>query len=220
MALRLDGNGVRLKNYHNKSTSLSNNLNLEITKDLYRIQLLNDKVFFLLNSYLNNYNQGRFDIFRDSLPEDIVINLTSLINNDDIIYNENVDSLRFFVHDKNIAPKYVDTANEIMDSLKQILTDRIRIDALEAQSAECSTYKEILNNKDKLVEYLEEVQKTTFLFDADVTFDQPIQLKLWYQVYLDRYGPPGDGVFNSQLLADIIEELIAAGLISEDDVIL
>ena len=36
---------------------------------------------------------------------------------------------------------------------------------------------------------------------------------------MERYGPPGDGVFNSELLAEIIEELIATGEISEDELI-
>ena len=83
---------------------------------------------------------------------------------------------------------------------------------------QCDQYKDILEDPVKLRAYLEELQKTSFLFSAEATFDTPIVLKLWYQVYLERYGPPGDGVFDSELLGGIIQELIANGDITEDEV--
>ena len=66
----------------------------------------------------------------------------------------------------------------------------------------------ILENPKKLNQYIQDVQRTSFLFSAEATFDQPIELKLWYKVYLERYGPPGDGVFDTELLGQIIQDLI------------
>lgn len=220
MPLRIDGNGTRIKNYHNKSETMGAGLGIEIAQDLYRIQILYQRVFFLLNSYLGHYSEGNFEVFLESLPEEIVIQMTQLINNSELINNNNVLTLTSFVHDRNIAPKYVTLANQVMNSIKQILTDRIRIDALEAQEAVCMSYRDILENPVRLNEYIKEIQRTSYLFDAEATYNQPVELKIWYQVYLDRYGPPGDGVFDSVKLAEIIEELVAAGLVSEDDAIM
>ena len=57
------------------------------------------------------------------------------------------------------------------------------------------------------------------MLSANATLQTDYELKLWYKVYMERHGPPGDGVFNSELLAEIIEELIASGEISEDELI-
>lgn len=219
MSLRIDGNGTRIKNYHNKSETTGYGLGIEVAQDLYRIQILYQRIFFLLNSYLTNYSEGNFDIFRDSLPEEVTIQITQLINNSELIQNDAILNLTNFVHDTEIAPKYVSIANQIMNSLKQILTDRIRIDALQAQEAICLSYREILEDPQKLNEYIKEIQRTSYLFTAEATYNQPVELKLWYQVYLERHGPPGDGVFDSEKLANIIEELIASGLISEEQVL-
>lgn len=219
MPLRIDGNGTRIKNYHNKSDVAGFGLGIEIAQDLYRIQILYQRVFFLLNSYLGHYSEGNFDIFLDSLPEEVVIQITQLINNSELINNNNVLTLSNFVHDRTIAPKYVTLANQVMNSIKQILTDRIRIDALEAQEEICMSYRDILEDPQKLNEYIKEIQRTSFLFTAEATYNQPVELKIWYQVYLERHGPPGDGVFDSVKLAEIIEELVAAGLVNEDELI-
>lgn len=219
MPLRIDGNGTRIKNYHNKSDVAGYGLGIEIAQDLYRIQILYQRIFFLLNSYLTNYSEGNFEVFLDSLPEEVVLQVTQLINNSELIENNNVLTLNNFVHDRQIAPKYVGLANQIMNSMKQILTDRIRIEALEAQEEICMSYREILEDPQKLNEYVKQIQRTSYLFTAEATYNQPVELKIWYQVYLERHGPPGDGVFDSQKLADIIEELVAAGLVSEDQII-
>ena len=42
-----------------------------------------------------------------------------------------------------------------------------------------------------------------------------LEIKLWYKVYLERHGPPGDGVFDSILLAEIIQELYDTNQIPE-----
>ena len=36
---------------------------------------------------------------------------------------------------------------------------------------------------------------------------------------VERHGAPGDGVFDSELLSVIIDELVASGQVSEDELI-
>jgi hypothetical protein len=127
--------------------------------------------------------------------------------------------LNDYEYEGGLVDKYVFITNRLVDTIKQAMTEYIKIRNLENENAELKTYKEILHDKDKLVAYLEEQQNTGHLFSATATLQTQPQLKLWYQVYLKEHGPPGDGVFNSELLAEIIEELIASGEVTEDELI-
>ena len=107
----------------------------------------------------------------------------------------------------------------MIDTIKQAMTEYIKIQNLENENAELKSYRDILFDREKLLEYLETQKKTSHLFSASATLQVEYELKLWYKVYMERHGPPGDGVFNSELLAEIIEELIDSGQVSEDELI-
>jgi len=169
---------------------------------------------------MDDYSKGSFSTFFNSLSEDVVINITTLISNFDLNDRTILDNPSLFKIDDLLPSKYHELSEDILDTLKQVLTDRVRINALQAENAHCVTFKEILENPTKLNQYIQDVQRTSFLFSAEATFDQPIELKMWYKVYLERYGPPGDGVFDTELLGQIIQDLINAELINENDVLL
>ena len=63
------------------------------------------------------------------------------------------------------------------------------------------------------------MQQTSFFFSASATFNTQIELKPWYRTYLELYGAPNDGVFDRTLLANIVEELINSGEITEEDIL-
>jgi hypothetical protein len=109
--------------------------------------------------------------------------------------------------------------NRVIDTIKQAMTEYVKIRNLENENEELKSYKDIIEDREKLVEYLEGQKQTSHLFSANATLQVQYELKLWYKVYMDRHGPPGDGVFNSELLAEIIEELVASGEITEDELI-
>mgnify|MGYP001357395406 CR=1 FL=1 len=219
-----DGNMSVARSLANKTGTLDRNINGELAQQLYNVENLYNEVFTTLVSYLENYTIGAFDTYTSSLTEDIVIKLIEKINNSDFVNDTTVlnnPSLYFELRDTStpLPTKYVGVANEIMDVIKQTLTDRQRIAILQVENNKCKTYKEILEDPQKLNDYIKEVQRTSYLFTAKATYSQPIELKPWYEQYLIRYGPPGDGVFDSELLGNIIQELIALGEISEDTVI-
>ena len=64
-----------------------------------------------------------------------------------------------------------------MDTIKQAMTEYIKISNLENENAELKTYKEILQDKDKLVAYLEEQQNTGHLFSIAPPTD-PTSVKI------------------------------------------
>lgn len=215
---RTDGNTTQMRSLHNEFIKVSQNINAEIAQDLHNLQKLYYDIFSKLLSYMENYSDGFFDTYLKSLPEDTVVGIISQINNAELFDTRILENPSLFIHDRSMPGKYQGLANEIMDVIKQTLTERERIVILEAHNEECKTFREILEDPEKLEQYIKEVQSTSYLFTAEATYTQPIEIKLWYRVYLERHGPPGDGVFDSEILGNIIQELIASGLVSEDDV--
>ena len=220
MSQRIDANGTGLRSLHNEFQALSANVNAELAQDLHTLGNLYNIIFFYLKSYMSDYSSGSFTTFLNGLSEDVVINITTLISNFDLNDRTILENPSLFKIDNLLPSKYHEISEEILDTLKQVLTDRIRVNALQAENAECVTFREILEDPEKLNQYLVEIQRTSYLFTAEATYDQPIELKLWYKIYLERHGPPGDGVFDTELLGEIIQELINSQLITENDVLL
>ena len=191
--------------------------NRNLRYDYFRLKILYERVLFQLRPPMTLYNEGEFEFFMSSMPN--VLTLTRVLNNENTFFMNDPKPLNDYEYEGGLVDKYVFITNRLVDTIKQAMTEYIKIRNLENENAELKSYKEILQDKDKLVAYLEEQQNTGHIFSASATLQIQPQLKLWYQVYMERHGPPGDGVFNSELLAEIIEELIASGEVSEDELI-
>jgi len=191
--------------------------NRNLKNDYFRLKILYERVLFQLRPPMTLYNEGEFEFFMSSMPD--VLTLTRVLNNENTFFKNNSSSLNSYKYEGGLVDKYIFITNRLVDTIKQAMTEYIKIRNLQNENAELKSYKEILHDKDKLVEYLEEQKNTSHLFSATATLQTRPQLKLWYQIYMERHGPPGDGVFNSELLAAIIEELIESGEILEDELI-
>lgn len=191
--------------------------NKNLKYDYYRLKILYERVLFQLRPPMTLYNEGEFEFFMSSMPN--VLTLTRVLNNQDTFFMTNPKPLNDYEYEGGLVDKYIFITNRLVDTIKQAMTEYVKIRNLERENAELKSYKEILQDKDKLVEYLEQQKNTGHLFSATATLEVQYELKLWYKVYMERHGPPGDGVFNSELLAEIIEELIASGEVTEDELI-
>ena len=214
---RSNGNvsGVTQIGHFNVTGSKRESRNIKY--DFFRLKILYERVLFQLRPPMSLYNEGEFEFFMSSMPN--VLTLTRVLNNENTFFMNDPKPLNDYKYEGGLVDKYLFITNRLVDTIKQAMTEYIKIRNLENENAELKTYKEILQDKDKLVSYLEQQQNTGHLFSASATLQTQPQLKLWYQVYMERYGPPGDGVFNSELLSEIIEELVASGEVTEDELI-
>ena len=214
---RSNGNvsGVTQIGHFNVTGSKRESRNIKY--DFFRLKILYERVLFQLRPPMTLYNEGEFEFFMSSMPN--VLTLTRVLNNENTFFMNDPKPLNDYEYEGGLVDKYLFITNRLVDTIKQAMTEYIKIRNLENENAELKSYKEILQDKDKLVSYLEQQQNTGHLFSASATLQTQPQLKLWYQVYMERHGPPGDGVFNSELLAEIIEELIASGEVTEDELI-
>ena len=186
-------------------------------RDYARLKILYDRILYQLRPPMIYYNEGEFEYFMESTPDILIY--TRLLNNDSTFHYNNEAQLDKYEYDINLVENYRFVSNRVIDTIKQAMTEYIKIRNLTQTNEELKSYKEILEDGDKLRDYLETQRNTRHLFSAEATLEVAPSLKLWYQVYLERYGPPGDGVFNSELLAEIIEELIRNGQITEEELI-
>lgn len=186
-------------------------------RDYARLKILYDRILYQLRPPMIYYNEGEFEYFMESTPDILIY--TRLLNNDSTFYYNNEAQLDQYKYDERLVENYRFVSNRVIDTIKQAMTEYIKIRNLTQENEELKSYKDILEDGDKLSEYLETRRNTRHLFSAEATLEVAPTLKLWYQVYLERHGPPGDGVFNSELLAEIIEELIQNGDITEEELI-
>ena len=190
---------------------------IKLKNDYFRLRILYERVLFQLRPPMNLYNEGEFEFFMNSMPN--ILTLTRVLNNENTFFMNNPRRLNIYKYRGGLVDNYIFMTNRVIDTIKQAMTEYIKIKNLESQNEELKSYKQILEDKDKLTEYLEQQRNTSHIFSAAATLTVAPSIKLWYKVYMDRHGPPGDGVFNSELLSGIIEELIARREISEDELI-
>ena len=213
----VDGNTSFTKNIHGE-TGVTGSSNLDLIRDYYRLQILFNRIIFQLKPPMQLYSDGDFEDFIVSMPN--ILTFSTNINDDSVFYydNEN-DLLTDFEYDPDLVSNYRSLSNSLVNVLKQGISEYYKIKNLEQENTTLLSYKEILQDRTRLLEYLGEIQKTSYLFSAEATYTNNLEIKLWYQVYLERHGAPGDGVFDSELLSVIIDELVASGRVSEDELI-
>ena len=214
---RSNGNITGTNQIGGFNTSGGKRENRSLKHDYFRLKVLYERVLFQLRPPMTLYNEGEFEFFMSSMPN--VLTLTRVLNNENTFFMNDPKPLNDYKYEGNLVDKYIFITNRLVDTIKQAMTEYIKIRNLENENTELKSYKEILHDQDKLTAYLEEQKNTGHLFSASATLQVQYDLKLWYKVYMERHGPPGDGVFNSELLAEIIEELIASGEVSEDELI-
>uniref|UniRef100_A0A6C0KXA0 Uncharacterized protein n=1 Tax=viral metagenome TaxID=1070528 RepID=A0A6C0KXA0_9ZZZZ len=214
---RVSGNGSVTKQIGGLNLEVGRRENRNLKYDYFRLRILYERVLFQLRPPMTLYNEGEFEFFMSSMPN--VLTLTRVLNNQDTFFINDQTQLNSYKYQGGLVDKYIFVTNRLVDTIKQAMSEYIKIRNLENENSELKSYKEILENREKLLEYLEQQQNTGHLFSANATLQVEYKLKLWYAVYMERHGPPGDGVFNSELLAEIIEELVASGQVSEDELI-
>ena len=201
-------------------TSVRTNNDLKIRRDYFRLQILFNEILYILKPPVALYSKGDFEEYIATMPN--LHTVSTIINNENTFYyydETKLDNRSIFSYDENLVVNYRNFSFEFINALKQNISQYYKCKNIEAENANLRTYKEILEDPTKLTEYLDQIQKTSYIFQASSTLQTPMQIKLWYLVYLERYGPPGDGIFDSQKLADIIQELLNQGRISADEIV-
>lgn len=212
-----DGNSTAFISVHGETGSVDKS-NLNVIYDYYRLQILFNQIIFQLKPPMLLYSSADFENFLLSMPN--LLQFMQNIENDNVFeYGNELQILSNYEYDSTLVNKYRTMTTDLIDVLQQGMSEYYKIKNLEQENTELLSYKEILQDRTKLLDYISEIQTTSYLFSAKATYTNDLEIKLWYQVYLERHGPPGDGVFESVKLSAIIDELVASGQVSQDELI-
>lgn len=189
------------------------NANLDIVRDIVRYQLLYSNMLNRMRQYLNLYTSGSYNELKQVFTKSALNQMLSS-NNDSFYYNTNVDELIDFTYDPN-------TFNNYKKSLFSMLTGFTlsvkQNDDLVAATAELNQKRELLMSKEKLIEYItqeftDKISMDAFYITQD--YSTNIELKPWFSLYLQMYGPPYDGIFDAEKMANVVEILVNQNVIT------
>jgi hypothetical protein len=220
MAGFVNGNLAQNKNFHGESLVLTSSIDTDLLKDYARMQILYTEILGQLRPPMLLYSSGDFDTFINNISGEILPYMSTLNSDDTFYYGLNSSYLlRSYDYDEQLVPNFRNVSNTLIDVLQKGISEVYKVKSLETENAELLSYREILQNRSQLLTYINEIQTTSFLFSAEATYTNDLEIKLWYQVYLEQHGPPSDGVFESAKLATIIDELVTSGQVSENELI-
>lgn len=188
---------------------------LEVTRDVYRYQILYYNVIQILNSYINFFSTGDYLNLKSKLNIKNQNQLISIINNSDYYYNINVEELNGFEYDINMFENFRNNTYYVLDGLIKAVSQYDQVDSLTNEVNYCN---EILSSEEKIIEYLNSNKNPTVVaFTADQKFNTDIVLKPWYERYLVLFGAPNDGVFLTEKMATAVQQLINEGVITLEE---
>ena len=188
------------------------------TQDLYRYQILYDSVVSQLNQYIDMFSTGDYNSLVTNFTTTKYNSLILKANPGNFTTNA-VNSLTGFVYDPLKFGSMRKSTYKVIDGLEKTVNIVQQNKSLQQDIVGLTVYKNILEDPVKLIEYIDKQKLNKMAFQASETFQTEIQLKPWFKEYLRLYGPPGNGVFQSDLLAQIVIKLINAGVITENEFI-
>ena len=98
----------------------------------------------------------------------------------------------------------------ILNTLQLLYTCLQQVSILNQNSADLASNAkllEILKDKEKLLAYISEMGKIINLFPNQNIITTAVKLKPEYQIYINNYGFPVNGIFDAKLLALISNSL-------------
>ena len=192
------------------------NTNLEIIRDVARYQLLYQNMLNRMRQYLNLYTDGSYNELKQVYTE---ANLKKLLtsNNRDVYYNTNIDDLVDFTYSPYTFDAYKSSIFSMLTGFSVAIKQN---DELITTREELKEKKELLLSKEKLIDYITNEFSDKISMDAfyiTQKFAINAILKPWFNLYLQLYGPPHDGVFNAEKMANVVEILVNQNIIRLED---
>ena len=188
------------------------------TQELYRYQILYDSVVSQLNQYIDMFSTGDYNSLVTNFTTTKYNSLILRANSGNFTTNA-VNSLTGFIYDPLKFSSMRKSTYKVIDGLEKTVNIVQQNKSLQQDVVDLTVYKTILEDPVKLMEYIDKQKLNKMAFQASEIFQTEIQLKPWFREYLRLHGPPGNGVFQSDLLAQIVIKLINAGVITENEFI-
>lgn len=192
------------------------NANLQIVRDVARYQLLYRNMLSRMREYLNLYTDGSYNELKQVYSEATLKKLLTT-NGYDVYYNDDIDGLVDFTYDPLVFDSYKSSIFSMLSGFNVAVKKN---DELIACHAELTEKRALLLSKERLIEYINKEFADKLSMDAfymSQQFNVNAILKPWFNLYLQLYGPPNDGVFNAEKMANVVEILVNRNIITIED---
>jgi hypothetical protein len=170
-------------------------------------------------SFKFNTSDGDVNIIFKSLYDNIYLELSNIYEaiidnnfNNDLTTRENLLKLssKIFNHRSNDIKYYNDILNLLQNYLTIINSHRnLYFTNVNCKNQVKSLNEQvsILNDLEKLKEYIETLRNSFKIFeDQEISLETTIQIDKEYDIYIQLYGYPNNGVFDLAKLQDIIDQ--------------
>jgi hypothetical protein len=179
---------------------------LEYKEQLMKFGKLDNDALSQLTQYISFFRDGEFTSLSSS-----VNNLTQISNllNSVNYFTFSEEEIIDYEVDNTLFAEYKIFAHSMIDGLNAAILLHTQNTVLNATNSQLQQFKNILMNKDLLKEYID-VNYNNFnagLMSVEHTINEGFQLEEHYQLYINRYGIPPNGVFDSNLLSEIYNEI-------------
>jgi hypothetical protein len=192
------------------------NANLAIVRDVARYQLLYQNMLSRMREYLNLYTDGSYNELKQVYTEATLKKLLTS-NGRDIYYNDDIDALVDFTYDPLVFDYYKSSIFSMLTGFNIAVKKN---DELITTTAELNEKRALLLSKEKLIEYINTQFAEKISMDAfymSQKYNVNAILKPWFDLYLQLYGPPNDGNFNAEKMANVVEILVNRNIITIED---
>lgn len=169
--------------------------NLELFEDMYT------KIIQKMNGLIEDFIKGNNESLKQNLTRSFYQEVSIQLSAPKYIQDELASKYRYFI-------------GSTLDALQQGLLNYIECSNKDLLVEQYKQKAEILDDNDKLVQYLESRKRRATIF-ADKTVTVPVAtLKPQYAEYIKRYGVPDGLRFDGVLMREIVAELINIGVLS------
>jgi hypothetical protein len=192
------------------ATTLPDSINLQKITNL-QIQLkkyekLNEHIMSMLTVNLDNFREGMFSDVDTTKNREI----GQLLVDDNIFSKATLANVSNYIYKPATFDEYILHLHRVLDGLIQALI-------LHKTNVVCENnnlnYEGILKDKDSISAYLIKRYGGNSIFGDEISRALTVnpQLKKQYAVYVERHGFPDNMLFKSELISEIIKELVDAG---------
>jgi hypothetical protein len=175
-------------------------------EELLKFDKLDSGALSQLTQYISFFRDGEFTSL--SSNQNNLTQISNLINTNGY-FTFTQDEVVDYEADNTLFAEYKIFAHSMIDGLNAAILLHTQNSILSAANSQLEQFKRILTDKELLQEYIE-VNFNNFnagLMSVEHTINQGLQLEPHYQLYINRHGIPPNGIFESNLLSEIYNEL-------------
>uniref|UniRef100_A0AB39J6A8 Uncharacterized protein n=1 Tax=Florenciella sp. virus SA2 TaxID=3240092 RepID=A0AB39J6A8_9VIRU len=187
-----------------------------LKRNLIRFKILYGGVYGELINTMKFYSEGDFENYMEDLPN--MLSYTEFNNydinfyldsNGDEINNSSIYDIATTTELKSttLINQYRTITNQVINNVRQGMNEYQKCTTIMNERDQLKKYKEILEDSEKLKEYLNEKQNEHDMFSLKAKLTVVPLLKPWFAEYFRLYGAPNEGVFDAEKLGDIIIEM-------------